>query len=119
LNEKKEDNKLGSINVSNEIIANIVGAAVTEIDGVVSLSGGVADGIAEFLRKKDYSKGIDLEINDGKIRIDISVILEFGLRIPDIAWKIQQNVKRRIEEMTDLSVSAVNVLVRGVELKNE
>ena len=117
--ENENNSKIGNINISNEVVANIVGMAALEIDGVVSLSGGVTDGIAEFLGKKDFNKGIEIETNEGKVKIDISIIVEFGLKIPDISWRIQQNIKRRVEEMTGLLVSAVNVLVRGVELKSD
>lgn len=117
--DNENNSKIGNINISNEVVANIVGMAALEIDGVVSLSGGVKDGIAEFLGKKEFNKGIEIETNEDKIKIDISIIVEFGLKIPDISWRIQQNIKRRVEEMTGLTVSAVNVLVRGVELKND
>ncbi|HPG30293.1 MAG TPA: Asp23/Gls24 family envelope stress response protein, partial [bacterium] len=53
------------------------------------------------------------------VKIDVSVIIEFGMKIPDISWRIQQNIKRRVEEMTGLFVAAVNVLVRGVEIRKD
>lgn len=110
---------IGNINISDEVVSNIVGMATLEIDGVVGLSGGVTDGIADLLKKNEFNRGVEASINEGKVKINISIIVEFGMKIPDISWRIQQNVKRRIEEMTGLSVTAVNVLVRGVDVKKE
>ncbi|HPN31850.1 MAG TPA: Asp23/Gls24 family envelope stress response protein [bacterium] len=119
--EQDNDNRpIGDINISNEVVANIVGMATIEIDGVIALSGSVKDGLVEFLgNKKETYKGIEVDINEGKVKIDVSVIIEFGMKIPDISWRIQQNIKRRVEEMTGLSVAAVNVLVRGVEIRKD
>ncbi|MBP7653968.1 Asp23/Gls24 family envelope stress response protein [Candidatus Dependentiae bacterium] len=119
--EQDNDNRpIGDVNISNDVVSNIAGMATIEIDGVISLSGSVKDGLVEFLgNKKEMNKGIEVDINEGKVKIDVSVIIEFGMKIPDISWRIQQNVKRRVEEMTGLSVTAVNVLVRGVEVRKE
>jgi len=118
--ENGNNKPIGDINISNEIVANIVGMATLEIDGVIGLSSaGVRDGIAEFLGKKEHNKGIEIDISEGKVAIDISIIVEFGMKIPDICWRIQQNVKRRVQEMTDLNVSTINIYVRGVEVKNK
>jgi len=116
-NNDNNDKPIGDINISNEVVANIVGMATTEIDGVIGLSGGVTDELAGLISKKELNKGIEVDIHESKVKIDVSVIVEFGMKIPDISWRIQQNVKRRVEDMTGLSVAAVNVLVRGVEVK--
>jgi uncharacterized alkaline shock family protein YloU len=110
--------KIGEINISDEVVANIVNLATRDIDGVISLYGNVKNGIVEFLGKKGSNKGISIEINEGTVKIDVSIIVEFGIKIPDIAWRIQQNVKRKVEEMTGLKVNNVNVFVRGVNIKN-
>jgi len=119
MEQKNGNQSIGNINISDDVVANIVGMATLEIDGVVGLSGGVTDGIADLLKKNDFHRGVEANINEGKVKINISIIVEFGMKIPDISWRIQQNVKRRVEEMTGLSVTAVNVLVRGVDIKKE
>jgi uncharacterized alkaline shock family protein YloU len=78
------------------------------------MSGGLAGGIAEMLGRRNLSKGVKVEVGEEQAAIDLFVIVEYGVRIPDVAWKIQENVKRAIEGMTGLEVVEVNVHVQGV-----
>ncbi len=78
------------------------------------MSGGIAGGIAEMLGRKNLSKGVKVEVGEEQAAIDLFVVVEYGVRIPDVAWKIQENVKRAIEGMTGLDVVEVNVHVQGV-----
>lgn len=119
LNEEiKTDNE--GIQISNDVVAVIAGVAVSEVQGVSGMSGGFAGGITEVLSgKKNLAKGIKVEINEGIAKIDVNIIVEYGSRIPDVAFEIQNRVKKAVEAMTGLNVSNVNVHVQGVKTIEE
>ena len=78
------------------------------------MSGGLVGGIAEILGKKNFAKGVKVEVGEREAAVDLYIIVEYGVRIPDVALTVQENVKRAIENMTGLSVVEVNVHVQGV-----
>ena len=120
--ENTEDTENG-IEISNDVIAVIAGVAVSEVQGVASMSGGFAGGITEVLSgKKNMAKGIKVEKTDNKAKIDVNIIVEYGSRIPDVAYGIQNRIKKAVEGMTGFKVEEVNVHVQGVDTnvaKNE
>ena len=109
----------GNIRIANEVVGTIAGLAATEVEGVAGMSGGVVDGLAELVKKKNLAKGVKVEVGERQAAVDLYVVLEYGARVPEVAYKIQENVKRAIESMTGLDVVEVNVHVQGVEFKAE
>jgi uncharacterized alkaline shock family protein YloU len=106
------------VKISNDVIAVIAGVAVSEVPGVASMSGGFAGGISEVLSgKKNLAKGIKVEVADTTTKIDVNIVVEYGTRIPDVAFEIQNRVKKAVENMTGLKVEEVNVHVQGVNTK--
>ena len=104
-----------NIKIADDVIAVIAGVAVAEVPGVASMSGGFAGGISEVLSgKKNLSKGIKVESGEKETKIDVNIIVEYGVRIPDVAFEIQNRVKKSVENMTGLKVVEVNVHVQGV-----
>ena len=103
------------IQISSDVVAVIAGVAVSEVQGVAGMAGGFAGGISEvFSGKKNLAKGIKTEINEKNVKIDVNIIVEYGSRIPDVAFEIQNRVKKAVEGMTGLKVEEVNVHVQGV-----
>ena len=118
--EIKTENE--GIQISNDVVAVIAGVAVSEVAGVAGMAGGFAGGITEVLSgKKNLAKGIKVDITEKKAKIDVNIIVEYGSRIPDVAFEIQNRVKKAVESMTGLKVVEVNVHVQGVntEAKEE
>ncbi len=109
--------ELGNIRIADEVVAIVAGLAATEVDGVAGMSGGIAGGIAEMLGKRNLSKGVKVEVGEKQASIDLYIVVKFGARIPDVAWSIQENVKKAIESMTGLEVIKVNVHVQGVSFQ--
>ncbi len=108
-----------NIRIADDVIAVIAGVAVAEVSGVAEMSGGFAGGISEVLSgKKNLSKGIKVESGEKETRIDVNIIVEYGTRIPDVAFEIQNKVKVAVENMTGLKVVEVNVHVQGVSTQN-
>ena len=113
--EQKTENTENGIEISNDVIAVIAGVAVSEVQGVASMSGGFAGGITEVLSgKKNMAKGIKVEKTDNTAKIDVNIIVEYDTRIPDVAFEIQNRVKKSVEGMTGFKVEEVNVHIQGV-----
>ena len=119
-NQETEDNEIitadnTGIKISNDVVASIAGVAVSEVQGVYSMAGGIAGGISEvFSGKKNLSKGIKVDVGEKETKIDVNIIVEYGVRIPDVAFEIQNRVKKAVETMTGFKVEEVNVHVQGV-----
>ena len=100
------DNNGETIQIADDVVAVIAGKAVSEVNGVASMAGGFAGGISEVLSgKKNLSKGIKVEVGEKEATIDVNIIVEYGVRIPDVAFEIQSRVKKAVEEMTGLKVA--------------
>lgn len=110
----------GNVKISTEVVATIAGIAANEINGVSGMCGNIAGGIAELLgSKKSPAKGVKVEITEESAVIDLYIVVEYGIRIPDLAWELQENVKASVESMTGLSVNKVNIHVDGVSFEKE
>ena len=119
---KKEEKKVedSNIQISEDVVAVIAGMAASEVPGVAEMAGGFAGGISEVLSgKKNMSKGIKVDILEKSTKIDVNIIVEYGARIPEVAFEIQKRVKKSVENMTGLEVEEVNVHVQGVSTSQE
>ena len=84
------------------------------------MAGSFAGGITEALSgKKNLAKGIKVDVGEKDAKIDVNIIVEYGARIPDVAFEIQTRVKKTIESMTGLKVVEVNVHVQGVHMVSD
>ena len=101
-----------SIKIANDVVASIAGVAVSEVPGVF----GMAGGITEIFGKKGLAKGIKVEVGEKDTKIDVNIIVEYGVRIPDVAFEIQNRVKKAVETMTGLNVSSVNIHIQGINI---
>ena len=118
--EEVKLDETNTIRIADDVVAVIAGVAVSEVPGVAGMSGGFAGGISEVLSgKKNMAKGIKVEVGEKEAKIDVNIIVEYGTRIPDVAFEIQNRVKKAVETMTGLSVLEVNVHVQGVSVSEE
>ncbi len=107
---------LGETKIHNDVIATIAGIALADIKGIAALSTGFVDGITGMLGRKHSEKGIQVESIDNSLVLDISITIEYGVKIPDIALEIQQKIKERVEKLTGNKVKSVNVCIQGIKL---
>lgn len=114
---KKESN--GTITFATEVIATIAGMAASDIPGVAGMSGGFVDGMAEMIGRKNVTKGIRVEVGSEEVAVDVSIVVEYGRPITQVAEQIQSSVKKAIETMTGLKVVEVNVDVQGIKFKDQ
>ena len=106
----------GKIRITDDVVAVIAGVAAMEVPGVAGMSGGIVGDVAEILGRKNLTKGVKVEVGQIEAAIDLYVIIEYGYRIPEVSWEIQEKVKDAIETMTGLSVIEVNIHVQGVNI---
>lgn len=109
----------GNIKISDEVVVTIASVAVSEIDGICGTGAGLVEGFARKFAKKPAGGGIKVTMTDTEASIDVNVIMNYGVRIPEVAWNVQDAVKREVELMTGLTVTKVNVRVVGIEVPQE
>ncbi|WP_049765210.1 Asp23/Gls24 family envelope stress response protein [Alkaliphilus metalliredigens] len=107
----------GKIRIANDVIMLIAQEAVGEVKGIVSLSGGLPVGITEMFSKKTSSKkGVKIQNQETQVVINLAVVVEYGVIIPEVIRLVQEKVKRSIEAMTDIEVGRVNVFVQDIRI---
>ncbi|MGQ9531269.1 MAG: Asp23/Gls24 family envelope stress response protein [Desulfotomaculales bacterium] len=112
-------NGYGTVKIADEVVKVIAGLAATEVPGVADMSGGLVGGIAERLGRKNLAKGVKVEVGEKEAAVDLYIVVDYGVRIPDVAAEIQRKVKQAVEGMTGLKVVEVNVHVQGVNFGPE
>ena len=105
------EGETSNIQIADDVVAIIAGKAVSDAPGVYAMAGGISEVLSG---KKNLSKGIKVDVGEKETKIDVNIIVEYGSRIPDVAFDIQNRVKTAVEGMTGLKVVAVNVHVQGV-----
>ncbi|MCP4649929.1 MAG: Asp23/Gls24 family envelope stress response protein [PVC group bacterium] len=106
---KEKTTDLGILKINNEVIASIAKQAALEVDGVKGLKTNPLSILSDFFNKGYNNKGITLDITDRDIKIGVTIIVKYGVSIPDVASLVQENIRTAIEEMTGLSVAEVDV----------
>ncbi len=109
----------GKITFASDVVATIAGLATIEIPGVAGMSGGLVDGIASLLGRKNLTKGVKVEVGAEETAVDLYLVVNYGVAIHTVAYNVQENVKRAVETMTGLKVVEVNVYVQGVNIEKE
>ncbi|TWI55950.1 Asp23/Gls24 family envelope stress response protein [Halalkalibacter nanhaiisediminis] len=115
---EEEKSELGKVEISPEVIEVIAGIAASEVDGVATMRGNFAAGVAEKLGRKNHGKGVKVELGEDGITVDVSVIITYGVAVPEVAKLIQTNIKQALQTMTAIEIQAVNVHVVGVQFES-
>jgi uncharacterized alkaline shock family protein YloU len=113
-----QETTLGKVEIAPEVIEVIAGIASTEVEGVAAMRGNFATGVVEKLGKKNHGKGVKVELTNDGIIVDIYVLMYFGVSIPVVAQKIQDNIRQALLTMTGLELKEVNVHVVGVTFES-
>ena len=117
--EEKNLNEMGNVKISEEVIGLLAEKAIKNIDGVVGLTSNVVESLVAMVSRKTGVKGVSADIKNETVNITLHTVISFGVRIPEVAWQIQENVKSVVESMTGLTVDKVNVCVDGVQFPEE
>jgi len=115
-----EREEMGEIRISSEVVSIIASNAAMEVEGIASLGGGIAGNISQVLGRKNPFRGIKVEVTENReVNLDLHIVVEYGARIPDVAWKIQERIKHNVETMTGLHVQEINIHVQGVSFDKD
>ncbi|TDQ41646.1 Asp23/Gls24 family envelope stress response protein [Aureibacillus halotolerans] len=110
-----KDEGLGKIEIAPEVIEVIASIAASEMDGVFSMQGTFAGGVAERLGKRNHGKGVKVELGDEGIIIDLYLTMQFGVSIPDVSEKLQTHIRQTLMTMTALTIHEINIHIVGIQ----
>lgn len=114
------ENSQGQVKIADEVVAVIAGYAATEVEGVAAMAGNITSSLMSKVGMKTLSKGVRVFMEEGLVRADLAILVDYGYSIPAVSAKVQDKVKTAIENMTGLSVTDVNIRIAGVNMeKNE
>ncbi len=111
-----EKDKIGEVQIADEVVAIIAGLAATEVEGVASMAGNITNELVGKLGMKNLSKGVKVEVTEEHVSVDLSLYIRFGYNIPEVSEKVQDKVRTAIENMTGLTVLDVNIKIAGVSM---
>ena len=105
----------GTIKISEDVVASIAALAAAETEGVGGLAAGLTAEIASLLGKKSQNKGVRVQLGEqDTVGVELSILVEFGKSVGEVALAVQKAVKAAVESMTGLKTAVVNVVVSGV-----
>ena len=111
-----EKEKIGEVQIADEVGAIIAGLAATEVEGVDSMAGNITNELVGKLGMKNLSKGVKVDVTEEHVSADLSLNIRYGYNIPSVSEQVQEKVSTAIENMTGLTVLDVNVKIAGVNM---
>lgn len=109
------ENQDSKVRISDEVIAAIASVAAAQVEGVAAMSGNIMGDIGSaILGKKSTGRGVKVSSGEKEVALDLYLNIKYGARIPEVAYKVQENVKKSVESMTELKVTQVNIHIQGV-----
>lgn len=115
--DNNENKTKGAVQISDDVISLIATTATMEVDGVAQTAVNMVGNIIDKL--KNTSKGVSVAVNEGKVSVDVNIIVYYEYNIQEVAKKVQNNIKSVLETMTCMETDMVNVNVVGIEAKKE
>lgn len=112
----KVTNEAGTIKIAADVVTVIASLAASDVKGVYGMSGGFTGDIAEKFGMKSSNKGVKVQVGEVESSIDLFLVVDYGVRIPEVAYEVQQNVKKAVETMTGLKVTEVNIHIQGINM---
>lgn len=112
--------KYGQIDISNDVIATIAGGAAVDCYGIVGMASKqqLKDGIAEILRRENFTRGVVVRQENEEVHIDMYIIVSYGTKISEVAHMVQSKVKYTLDKTVGLAADSVNIYVQGVRVTN-
>ena len=106
--------ELGSVNISEEVLAVIAGAAAMEVDGVSALGTTLTNDVAALVTRKSVAKGVHLEVEGEAVMVDVTILVKYGYVVPEVAKNVQDAIQNAVMNTSGFDVAGVNVTVSGV-----
>ena len=115
----QDDSSMGEVKIADEVVGIIAALAATEVEGVASMAGNITNELISRLGMKNLSKGVKVDVLEGVVTVSLALNMKYNYSIMDVSAKVQEKVKRAVENMTGLEVADVNVKVAGVEMESQ
>lgn len=112
----QEEESFGTVKIADDVVAMIAALAATEVDGVTSMNGNMANELLSRVGVKGLAKGSKVEIFNKKVKVELAITMEYGFNIPATCQRVQNRVKNSIENMTGLEVTDVNIRISGINM---
>lgn len=113
------ENGIGIVTLEDEVIAKIAGIATTDCYGIVGMATkNMKDGIVRLLKIDSITKGVKVEIKNNNLTLDLHIIVKYGINIKAVADMIISTVKYKVEDMSGLKVSHINIFVEGIKVND-
>lgn len=113
----QDDDKIGAVQIADDVVAMIAGIAATEVKGVSAMSGNITNELMSKVGMQNLTKGVKVAVENGRVRVDLALLMEYGYNIPGTCQKVQDKVKNAIENMTGLEVTDVNIRIAGINMQ--
>ncbi len=113
----KEEEKVGMVQIADDVVAMIASLAATEVEGVSCLAGNITNEMISRVGVKKLSRSVRVAVDARKVKVDLALIMEYGYGIPAACHQVQAKVKAAIENMTGLNCSDVNIRIAGVRVR--
>ena len=107
------------MNISEEVLSAIAGAAALDVEGVSALGSGLGSDVAAMVNRKVLSKGVRVAVEEDKVNVDITLMVKYGHVVPDVARAVQESIASAVENTSGLQVAGVNVTVAGVTFRSK
>ncbi|MBB6448927.1 putative alkaline shock family protein YloU [Geomicrobium halophilum] len=117
LDLEEQENDLGKVEISPEVIEVITGIATSEVEGISALRGNFATGVAERFGKKNHGKGVKVELGEDGVVIDVSIVAFYGVSVPEVANQVQRNIQQTLATMTSITIDQINIHVVGIHFE--
>ena len=110
--------KYGIIDISNSVIATVVGGAATSIYGIVGMASRnqIRDNLNDILKRENYARGVVVRQTDNGVKIEVNIIVSYGTKISEVCRNVQDKVKYNLETMLGVTTDEVTVIVQGVKV---
>ena len=112
-----QDQENGTVMISEDVLSTIIAQAISEVEGVVGLSTKPGADIAEIIGKKNWGKGVKIDIEDNKLTVDCNLVVAYGQNVVTVAAAAQEAMRNALESMANVELEAVNVNVCGIVRK--
>ncbi len=110
--------ELGSISISEEVLAVIAGAAALEVEGVSALGYTLGGDMASVVNnRKSLARGVRLSVEEDRVAVELTILVQYGYVVIDVAKAVQDAVSSAVENTSGLTVTSVNVTVSGITLQ--
>ena len=114
-----ENEHQDGIRIADDVIRCIAVLAATDIEGVAGMAGSATNDIIARLGGKSLEKGVKMAMEDGEVKLTLSIIVKYGCNIPDVSRRVQDRVRTTIENMTGYTVSEIDVHIAGIDISEE